>query len=500
MTGDPLRNLTKATPDTSMSRMSPPNPYCYMDAAKAAIATYIDGATRFLPQELCFIDEVQRDVPFRVEVKHQLSCRVYRRTVAGRLRIDAIDLKATSHLEFHKLAESLRVEAHHRTDVFREMMSSVIGEVYGRWVGDRVVREYDRAVYWTYPCKTCAGSGEIACGSCYGVGHESCTCCSGSGYTDEIISDTDHNGHSLSVFSQTCCYSCHGSGQTECTICDGRGKVTCKDCDGHGELTDCAYPEYVMNSTYRLSAVSVNLPEIAYALNKRARLPEMGKDIAKLVVRGIESDIDGRLVRERVEFRCLFYQALVRSGDATVQMIVFGDNCSLSDVGGLVETLVQPDLNQLQAAVEAINGLNLVATFRAKRICRLFLTSEVHQDAIECPPILGKTQDAFNALSDRLARALSPEYLFKAVWTLDRLARTIQRQTQRLMSLVTLPMAGWAMVHIGRQESYLVGVVVAAGVLIAGMSMSRLFVKTQLLNTGGQLFLQFANRRRICAE
>lgn len=468
----------------------------YADTAKDEIAGFVERSTRFITEDLYFTDEQYLDVVFRVDVLHQLSCSLSESMATGKSQHSSDDLVVTSSDEYKMVAESLRTEASGQLDVVRNLAKKISNGRYGLYVDDANFGSYHRSAYFTYTCHTCSGSGNVTCDSCNGSGTHTCNHCGGMGSTLETQWETDHRGNSTSTTCSETCMWCMGSGHTTCPGCGGSGKVTCGTCNGHGEMTDTATPIYVATSRYMLSNVSPSDRDVEYALNVRASLPSIGESLAKMGGRTIEAKEELRQVSEQVVFTCPFFKAHVAVGSASARMVVFGEKCLVSDAGRLIETLVQPDLAQLQEAIARVRWFDVPTMLYAQKIGHLFMESEVHQLAIEQAPAYGKDPDDYSGLADTLAKSLSKPYLCHAVGCMERLAALINNETKRVMGLTATPIIIATLAHFILQDSYFVAILSAAGIGLTTSLIGQFLIKLQIRRTGAERFEKFSVRRK----
>lgn len=468
----------------------------YADTAKDEIADFVERSTRFITNDLHFSNEQCLDVAFHVDVLHQLKCNISESTAADRSKHSSDDLVVTSSEDYKMVAESLRTEASGQLDIVRNLAKKILNGCYGLYVDDANFGYYHRSVYFTYTCHTCSGSGNITCDSCNGSGTHTCSSCGGMGSTLETHWESDHRGNSTSTTRSETCMWCMGSGHNTCSDCYGSGEVTCITCNGHGEMTDTATPIYVVTSRYVFSKVSSTDSDVQYALNVRTNLPSIGESLSKIGSRTIEAREELRQVSEQVEFACPFFKTDVSVGSASAKMVVFGEKCLVSDAGGLIEKLVQPDLAQLQKAIESVRWFDVPTMLYAQKIGRLFMESEVHQMVIEQAQSYGNDTDDYSTLADTLAKSLSPSYLSDAVDCMEQLASLINKETKRMIWLTTAPIIIVTLAYFILQDSYFIAALSAAGIGVTASAVSQFLIKHQLCRTGSERLEKFSARRK----
>lgn len=468
----------------------------YADLAKTEIANFVRRSTRFNLEDLRFADEECLEVLVNVEVLHQLSCSVSNSTVSGRPSPSADDRLAQSSAEYGALSESLRAEAYGQPDVVRNLAAKVTNGRYGQYCDDTSFGSYPGRVSFTYACPTCSGSGNITCNSCAGQGQNTCGFCCGSGSTWETKSEIDSHGNNTTTTESDFCRSCGGGGYQRCSDCGGDGENSCGACNGHGEMTDISTAAFVVRSGYTLAALSVADPNVDYALKWHADLPRIGESLAKMGNRTIEASENLRQVAESVDFTISFFRADVTVDTAKARMVVFGDKCFVSDAGCLVETLVKPDLQQLQEAVAEVRWFDVRAMRYAQKIGRQFMESEVHQLAIEKAPEHGANPDDYHDLSNSLAKSLSPAYLCQAVGSMERLAKLINLETKLVIGVTAALMAIAFGAYLIFLDEYFMAALLVFGAWVAASAISKFLIALQLRWIGAERFQQFSARRK----
>lgn len=261
-------------------------------------------------------------------------------------------------------------------------------------------------------------------------------------------------------------------------------------------MTDIATAAYVVRSGYTLAAVSSADPNVDYALKWHADLPRIGESLAKMGGRTIEATEELRQVSELVDFTIPFFRANVTVDTAKARMVVFGEKCFVSNAGCLVETLVQPDLQQLQDAVEGVRWHDVRAILYAQKIGRRFMESEVHQLAIEKAPEYGANPDDYDGLANSLAKALSPAYLCQAVGSMERLAKLINLEAKLVIGLTAALVAITLGAYLIFLDEYFSAALLVLGAWVAASAISKFLIAIQLRWTGGERFQQFSARRK----
>jgi hypothetical protein len=469
----------------------------YAESAKVEISDFVERSTRFVPGNIRFSGEQSFVVKFRVDVRHQVSGLLSEHIYAGRIGHSHFDLIVESSDEYQTVSSSLVKEAEGRLDTVRDLHEMMLGSQYAAYVERFEFHRYHRRTIFTYTCPNCSGSGTVTCSGCGGSGHTSCTSCGGSGSQLVTHHETDHNGDSHSTSHFESCSWCMGAGHDTCASCGGSGTETCGTCLGHGILTQIGTPLLVVDPTYNLAAVEPNDIDIIHALESYATLPHIGDGWAQQQHRAVEADEERRCVIDRVNFTCPFCKVYLSVEGTSGRMVVFGDKCTISDAGNLIENLVRPDLGVLTAAIAKLRWFDMPMTWHVQRIARQFMESEVHQFAVQGAPARANTPVDYRDIANRISRALSQEYLHDAMRNMETVAKWTSASHAYFIGLVTLIFGVPFVMHQIWSDHFFLAVISALGVfLISGLVRWQLTLY-RLRWIGGQHLVDFAARRGI---
>lgn len=244
-------------------------------------------------------------------------------------------------------------------------------------------------------CHTCSGMGRSSCSQCRGMGNHSCNYCSfgktnclacfGTGSRSEQVpytvqtqiwlpdgtsrSDyrTEYRTETRSCGScsggrincATCggsssvrCNRCGGSGQLTCSGCAGSGTLTCTPCNGSGQTGTAAQLDIDVEPDYH-----VNLPQGADGdalaiseLESHGQLAALSQRIELSEVSSLTAEPPTLTARHTSAF--VLDRLSVRCNDKTYRLVSYGEPRRWLALDGMVEDLLQADLDGLRNAVD----------------------------------------------------------------------------------------------------------------------------------------------------
>lgn len=406
--------------------------------ARQEILDYLERTTRFSPRNIDIASAREQDIEFQVDVTHQISCTPSMTTLAGKVSPGADDYLAEHEKSFDAALPVLAAEALAAPGLGVQLEREVNSNGYGKYSTPYAFGTYHRSVVRSYPCGSCAGAGRVKCHTCQGSGDDYCTYCQGTGMDEEDEYDSS-TGQTRSV--SVCCGFCSGSGKADCDTCKGKGTLKCRTCQGHGILTDKATFPYQVTPTYTVRLLGQTNAEADYALNARVDLAAIGKALAKPGSRDTLVDSHSILaVQERVSFRAPMLTAQVTvEGKSSRKVVVFGLTCLVTDSGGLVQTLVEPDLQLLRERLNNLRLFGMVKGLKAQWAAFQVMRSEVHQETIAMAPALEGAQD-LTPISDSLAKALTSDYLRDCITSMERTCKMVESAWRQICWLIIM---GW---------------------------------------------------------
>lgn len=475
-------------------------PETYATRAKAELASFIERSTRFTPGEVTFAEEESFATEFHVEVVYLIRGMLSERTLPGRHAPEASDLGAETANEYNGVSRSLLKEAEGQLERVRDLGRMITTSRYGKHIDRFELHRYHRRVLMTYTCPSCAGVGTVTCSSCEGQGSFTCSSCGGSGHDWVTHHETDHHGHTHVTSHLESCSACGGSGHQTCSTCGGSGRETCGTCKGLTVMTDIGTPVLVVDPAYVLASVVPKDPEVVHALEVFATLPRVGEGWARAHARIVEVEDELRRVVESVAFRCPFYRGTVAVGNVTGRMVVFGEKCSVSDAAHLLENLVRPDLEVLQAGIRQLRWYDVPMLRHVQDLARLFMESEVHQQAIEQVHPRWTPGSDHEDLANRLSRALSPDYLRDAIKSVDTVTIWTCTSHDYCIGLAAI-LIGVTFLMVEIVQGQVIVALAGAEVIYFLSAWLRWWMThTRLRWIGGQAMVDFAVRRGLARK
>ncbi|GBG14265.1 chaperone protein DnaJ [Novimethylophilus kurashikiensis] len=440
----------------------------YAGLARKEIQRFIQRSTRFEPENVSFSSDNCLDVTFEVRVRHVLQMGTNHSTYTGIVEANPGDYVVQSAGEYDATVTSLISEAVNNPNILANLAPQIVQEGYGAYRDQKKVGHYSKRVIRTYTCARCYGDGEYNCTYCNGTRKQSCSWCYGTGYQTRTITTYDSNGHAQTGHRREACMYCDTTGRMTCNTCRGRGKLTCGDCGGHGRFTNVAEAEYFLKPDYKVVSINVDDADVTYALTVRADLPTVVNSVATLLHRDVVRDEPRRCVTEQATFSTKVYKSDVTVSSETSKMVVYGNKCAIADAGTLVEQLVTPDLEALELTLLSFSIFNIKKMFGLAGAGRSFMQSEVHQQAVEHAPASFHVAADLAPLSDKLAKALQPEYLLRALLSLKQMKSAIKSTWLLLFLAITSVVLLWK--GLGSNQAVDVTDLMVNGVVMVGMA------------------------------
>ena len=414
----------------------------YTSSCQQAADGFIERATRFGAGDLTVTSANPYELSFKVSITYDLEVISEATDYKGVIKPSGTDFGTADWSLYQKLAQEQLEAEFARDDTRKELAATVESKAYAAINSRTSIRTHPRRLFHTYTCNTChgcgkvschscGGSGAVTCGSCGGSGRRNCSACGGSGSVTEHHQVKDYSGHYRSETRRRSCYSCSGgrvtcsgcggTGRNTCGTCGGTGKLTCQTCDGHGYLT-----RIITTTTYATPSFHAYYPDntakyVHPALNKTKfdRLATLGT---------IEYDrttfVDGRAA---VAF---YYRSAIKFCEMSLQIhghesnwVIYGQPPQIYDAGGIVETLLQDDLDNLEAAKKSARRYLPWFHRDAKKAIQPFMESEANQDIVTA-----HTQNKGpGEIVDVVNRSVSETYIAKALGFLDGALRPAMR-------------------------------------------------------------------------
>lgn len=411
----------------------------YSTACKLAASAYIRRSTRFQVNDLRIVEARPALRQFIIKVRHDLDVVADTREYHGRQSPEPGDA-VIADPEWYYQEVGLQTEAEWSR---RETLDSLADDVAQRGyaaIAERTrIRTHPRQLFHTYTCTGCHGGGNVSCHSCFGSGQVSCDWCSGSGSSrcsscggsgtrTEQRTFTDYDGSTRTeteVYSCSACCGgsvtcswCHGSGRKRCGTCGGTGRVTCADCSGHGCRT-----RVTAIHTYTVPHFSGeypgDVPAYVHAAVTRAGFPTLaryGDILLKDVARS-----SGTPALEFV-YACTmpFCEMTVELRGKLSHWVLFGRTPQIFDAGGVLETLLEADAEQLHAMASGRARWLPWFQVSAQKTMANFLASDLNQEIIK-----GDTEGLKPyAIRERVKRSVSESYVKRSLQDLHASVET----------------------------------------------------------------------------
>jgi hypothetical protein len=251
-------------------------------------------------------------------------------------------------------------------------------------------------------------------------------------------------------------------------------------------MTEISTPQYFLRSAYTCDAIHPESKVAAFAVRKRvAHLSELGAGIGVVQDRTLTIDQVRRQVNEVVKIKLPLYQGRVEIHKNVTNVSVFGLSYVLSDADGMIEKIVQDDLNNLAVALDCIAVLDLWSVERAMAAARFLMESEVHQEAVERSPKHGMTRDDFEDISNGMARALTINYVAQMLQALYSLHKRTHQEFERFGWLLAAPIMILMLVLLMSAGHELLGLFAVVTVAVCVHQAIRLYTLNRFEKIGG---------------
>lgn len=365
-------------------------------------------------------------------------------------------------------------------------------------------------------CPTCSGGLSVQCDaySCCGTGTTNCHACHGSGTVYGLVpyqvTETVYvGGQSQTSFrteyrheASTCtamgcsrgqvfCYRCSGTGRIQCPVCHATGRITCRDCggvghhvctpcEGSGQSGSAAWIEVHVEPVHELIWPAAADP-VAFEIGKAIGLSKVVTEAGGLVFGDfahtragddpcIVARYRGRLAILRIDAQC---------GGRSFRLVGFGHSRTWHTLDGIVESLLQRDLDVLGAALVRAND----EEFWSPRLGTLLpalrhvTSSELNAELVEAALGDGPRQEHAIVVSPGYAQALQSSLLgsLRLIYTRSAL----QQWWRGALLSGGLMLGVWALSHV------LVGVLAGLLMAPAALWLLRRRIRTTLVDALG---------------
>ncbi|WP_299383592.1 primase-helicase zinc-binding domain-containing protein [Helicobacter sp. UBA3407] len=431
----------------------------YKQSCKSVVDEFLKNATRFDFSEYEILDYNEFLYSFKIKVINELDIESKYKILTGLHKGNSGDFFFTDEESLrNKMSIYLKAEINDSKNL--DLLKSLIQDGgFATFKKDKNIREIEPKFYYSHICKECDGDGEVVCDNCGGGGKVSCHSCSGSGKkTCNSCNGSGRtrfvfNGESRIVSCNACggsgknrCSDCQGSGKNICNVCRGSGDVICEICDGEGHLTDVytiflyAKPDY----TLILQENTQNFIKEALQKTLLYNMDSFGS-IKRLT---LTSDERTKQIKEVYESAVPFATFSIRLNDSENNFILYGRDAEIFDAGGILDKILQADLNRLVKSAQ-FTFANPFAPFVFAIPLKMFLKSEKNMDIISHDALhRGKTlQEALDNLEpsdnphdtldnrvnkcyELLGRTFSKDYIQTTLQTLPKAISRINRISQ----------------------------------------------------------------------
>lgn len=449
----------------------------WADNARQTILDFVERSTRFSPRNFELNAACELEVNFQVEVSHRVICQSHLTTLLGHSSPGPHDILARDSSDLSNKIDAILDEALEAPAIRGNLKATVARNGFGKYKEAYSLGNYHRRLLRTYSCHTCNASGKVRCNICIGAGRTRCISCSGTGEVRKYEYNYAHKRNDLVTVR---CHLCQ-SGRVNCLTCNCTGQISCPACGGASVLTDVVTFEYVVTPKYHPVLAGITDVDAIAALSAERDWSEIGHSQAELIATEVMSDPALLNVKEVASFKAPLFSAQVSIEKHMSRVVVFGTQCAITNAGGLVEVLVNDDLNMLEADPN-------------QRALRTFMQSEVHQKLVESVSKLASNYDA-EKTADMLAKALSPAYIDKSVKALDVGTQKIVKGWDTAFNVIALFIFAYLGYFMVQEKHFVLAIFIAGGLYLIGLVLSFIACRVHLSMLGGAQLSRFAKRR-----
>lgn len=448
----------------------------YKQKCKEVVDSFLKNATRFDFGEYTIDDYNEFVCAFKIKIINELDVESSHKTLKGLHKGGDNDFFSKDEQTLKEKIRACFVIEINDINNLNLLKSLIENGGFATFKKDENIKEVESKFYYSYICGNCGGKGEVTCHRCNGKGKVNCYYCGGSGKAScshcggsgrENCSSCFGTGAQQKVdsngsYSQTCwrcsgigrqscsscsgrgkvtCSSCSGGGKEVCDICSGSGKVTCKICDGEGCLTDVYTIFLYTKPDYDLILQKNTKDFITEALQKTL-IYNMDK-FGELKRLSLKSDEEKRQIEEIYDVNVPFATFKIQLNESESNFILYGKNTQIFDAGGVLDKVLQADLEKLVKGTK-LSFLNPFAPFVLAFAIKLFLKSEKNIELLmndglhkgktlqEALDTLEPSDNADDTLENRvnkcyelLGRTFSKEYIQTTLQTLKNASSRI---------------------------------------------------------------------------
>lgn len=237
-------------------------------------------------------------------------------------------------------------------------------------------------------CWSCSGGLYVICDaySCNGTGRINCAFCGGSGQVSNLVSyqitetiyvngsaqtnyRTDYRNEIHACTAAGCqggksfCYRCTGTGRVNCSVCHATGKISCRECSGvgHHVCQPCAGSGRVGTSAWievhdepaHLLAWPEHADPAAESIGDAAGLPNVVVEAGGVMLEDLvrAHDDDSLCIAARYRGALPIFRVDADCGGRSFRLVAYGQSQTWHTLDGIVESLLQRDLDALGAAL-----------------------------------------------------------------------------------------------------------------------------------------------------
>jgi hypothetical protein len=368
----------------------------YSGACSAAVADYVERATRFGAADLHIREAAASLQRFRVDLHLHLDVCSEFADVAGEPSHAANDLVVSGADEYQTVTGRQWQEEKERTATIRHLIESTGLRRYAAVVERTLVRSNPQRLLYTYGCGNCRAAGRVRCRNCHGGGHipcsscgargtQLCFSCQGSGTVP--VRDYSHGGarteRCLSCYGARVytCTSCRGTGRRDCGSCGGGGMTTCDHCQGHSVITRVTqtntYASPRFDATY--SPDSPEYVERVLISTGLACVGQFGR--VRLVATSVADS--GHAGVAEYDAAVAFCELCVELNHRPSHWIFFGEPARMFDAGRSIQVLVEADSANMDALMQGRHRFAPSFPRRARGVVESFMQSEIHHAIVK---------------------------------------------------------------------------------------------------------------------
>lgn len=447
----------------------------YQEVAINKVIKFIETSTRFTPEDFVIHDNSCFKVSYTVDVRYKFSATTKVEVGSGDCALATYDVLSSNVQDTKDLSLKIISDLDHDHAVADTLLNKIKNTKYSS------LRQVDLGEYYRRVMRN------MACSTCDGDGHHTCGGCGGAGSITERVEhqgtiDSEHPGGTpYDTYEQVGCGGCGGSGKEQCRTCKSTGK------------------------THSITSFQISASPLVFSLkldndNEAGDVRHALDKYSDLMVAHAHSDecghiagLEGSALSNSYTFTCPFFIAECSVNGQDGKIVMFGKTYQVANSSGLLEALIKPDLDELNA-ISLESGYSKSSIKAAGKVVKKFMRSELNQRAFS--KVKSGAID-FTALSTSVSESLSPEYLEESVVAMERICASLNKY-HAIIFIVLGALFALSVFLINFNHHFLSGLLLAALVIVLAGWVRYLSFNAHLLAVGGISLLKFVNARNIC--